>query len=77
MRTIPALNEVAFGEHSQGLEIRSPRSFGLLESHNGMNRGVVDGDDEKEMFFELCSAVYGPEYVRVYIGASNRMDGGE
>ena len=50
-------------------------SFGLLESHNGMNRGVVDGDDEKEMFFELCSAVYGPEYVRVYVGASNRMDG--
>ena len=50
-------------------------SFGLLESHNGMNRGVVDGDDEKEMFFELCSAVYGPEYVRVYVSpASNRMD---
>ena len=66
MRTIPALNE----------EIRSPRSFGLLESHNGMNRGVVDGDDEKEMFFELCSAVYGPEYVKVYMspGESNRMD---
>jgi hypothetical protein len=57
-------------------EIVSPRSFGLLEGHNGMERGIVDGDDEKEMFFELCSKVYGGEYVKVFMGSrvSNRMD---
>ena len=48
--------------------------YGGIEDFGGMDRGLVDGDDEKEMFFELCSAVYGPEYVRVYVGASNRMD---
>jgi hypothetical protein len=66
-------------------EIVSPRSFGLLEGHNGMERGVVDGDDEKEIFFELCSKVYegfpalgGREYVKVYVSpASNRMDSGD
>jgi hypothetical protein len=65
-------------------ELSRPSSFGLLEGHNGMERGVVDGDDEKEMFFELCSKVYGGEYVKVYVsptpqgyyaeGVSNRMD---
>jgi hypothetical protein len=58
-------------------EIVSPRSFGLLEGHNGMERGIVDGDDEKEMFFELCSKVYGGEYVKVFVSPSNRLDNGD
>jgi hypothetical protein len=35
---------------------------------------VTDGDDEKEMFFELCSKVYGGGYVRVFMSPrfSNR-----
>jgi hypothetical protein len=50
-------------------------SYGLLEGHNGMERGVVDGDDEKEMFFELCSKVYGGEYVKVYVSPAVQPDG--
>ena len=32
--------------------------YGGIEDFGGMDRGLVDGDDEGEMFFELCSKVY-------------------
>jgi hypothetical protein len=56
-------------------ELSRPSSFGLLEGHNGMERGVVDGDDEREIYFEICSKVYGDDYVKVFMSpASNRLD---
>jgi hypothetical protein len=46
-------------------EILSPRSYGLIESV-GRSRQEADGDDERELFFEICSEIYGGEYVKTY-----------
>ena len=50
-------------------------SYGLLESRPAVSRAEADGDDEGELFFEVCSAVYGGRYARVYCPReSYRMD---
>jgi hypothetical protein len=32
--------------------------YGGIEDFGGMDRGLVDGDDEGEMFFELCLSCF-------------------
>ena len=52
-------------------ELSPARSYGLIETV-GQSRQEADGDDERELYFEICSSVYGDEFVKVYLPRENR-----
>jgi hypothetical protein len=54
-------------------ELTPSRSYGLLESV-GQGRTNIDGDDDAE-YFEICSEIYGGEYVKVYESRAVQPDG--
>ena len=54
-------------------ELSPARSYGLIETV-GQSRQEADGDDERELYFEICSSVYGDEFVKVFTPLSDRLD---
>ena len=50
-------------------ELSRPASYGLIEGV-GQGRTDIDGDADAE-YFEICAAIYGGNYEKVYFPREN------